>query len=258
MPLKKYFYWSLGFHGGILLLLIVLPSFSPFGKWNRFHEDKVVWVQLPKGSSNEFGSPLKRSIGLPQTTIAEQKKALESPPSGEKKFSMTYKKQNLKKTPPKRPGQPDSRVDDALARIQRQVATKKAEPEAAQVPETRPGGFTIGTGTGPYVSPDDPEYVFYQAKIRKRIMDEWILPLKYADEGMGLICQIIVHINDQGEVVETEWEQRSNNPTFDLSALRAIERSSPLDVPPERLKYEVFNEGFIVEFKPTTTENVAP
>lgn len=156
------------------------------------------------------------------------------------------------KTPPprRRANSNDSRMKEALARIEKQMSPKAAAPEAAQIQDAPPGGFTIGNERGTYVSPDDPEYVLYQAKIRQRIMNEWILPLKFVEEGLGLICKITVHMNDQGEVVEKEWEQRSGNESFDLSAMRAIERASPLDIPPDRLKYEVFNEGFIVEFKP--------
>lgn len=257
-PFRKYLYWSLWAHLAVFLLFI-LASYLP-GTRTRLHQDKIVWVTLPKGTTDTIGSPLKKSEGLPKTTIQEQKKALESPPRGEKKPSMTYKapefrKQKKNEPPvPKKPGHPDSRIENALARMQKEAAKKKAEPEAAQVPDAPPGGFTYGTNTGKYVSPDDPEYVMYQAKIRKRIMDEWIIPLKFTGQemgqGMGLISKIVVHMNDQGEVVATEWEQKSGNPAFDLSAIRAIEKASPLDIPPERLKYEVFNEGFIIEFKP--------
>ncbi len=254
-------------HAAGALLLITSP-YLPF-KAYTIRKDKIVWVSIPKGTTDTWGSPMKKSEGLPKTTIQEQKKALESPPIGEKKSVMTYtpptaKTQPLtkptppKKPVPKRPGHPDSRIQNALARIAKEVATKEAPPEAGQVPETQAGGFTFGTTTGPYVSPDDPEYVLYQAKIRHRIMNEWILPMKFADQALGLICQIVVHINEKGDVVQKEWEQKSGNPSFDLSAIRAIEKASPLDIPPERLKYEVFNEGFIVEFKPSTTTQTTP
>lgn len=261
-PLEKYLYWSFGLHLAAFFALLIAPSF--LGKSYHFQQEKVMWVGLPKGTSNTLGSPLKKSKGLPQSTIEEQKKALESPPAGEKKHSMTYtppKPLVKKPTPPRRPGHPDSRIENALARLQKQVATKQVEQEAAQVPETQAGGFTFGSAGANYVSPDDPEYVIYQAKIRQRIMDQWILPMKYTDQALGqdlgLICRIIVHINDKGDVSETEWEWKSGNPSFDLSALRAIGKSSPLDIPPERLKYEVYNEGFIVEFKPTAATQTA-
>ena len=256
LSFRKYLYWSFGLHCTAFLILTV----SPFLPKHSFRQEKIVWVTLPRGAANQWGTPVKKSEGLPKTTIQEQKKALESPPAGEKKPQWTYKPPEAARkppapAPPKRPGHPDSRIEEALARAQKQVAMKKAEPEAAQVPETRPGGFTYGTATGPYISPEDPEYVMYQAKIRQRIMNEWIMPLKLADEALGLICKIVVHINSQGDVMETEWDQKSGNPSFDLSAMRAIEKASPLDIPPDRLKYEVFNEGFTVEFKPQMQQN---
>lgn len=244
----------------MLVLLMIAPAL--FGKKIQFNQEKVVWVNVPLGTADQIGTPLKKATGLPKTTIQEQKDALQSAPSGKKKSSMTYKTpQTEKKTTPPVPtreGNPKSRIDDALSRMQKKVALKKAIPEAAQVPDAPPGGFTFGSANGPYVSPDDPEYVMYQAKIRQRIMSQWVLPMKYADGGMGLICRIIVHMNDRGEVVETEWETKSGNPSFDLSAERAVQKASPLDIPPERLKYEVYNEGFIVEFKPQSATAVVP
>jgi len=241
-------------------MLLIVPSF--LGKPIKFQQEKVVWVNVPLGSADLPGTPLKKAQGLPKTTIQEQKEAMESPRSGQKKSSMTYtpKSAQTKKQAevPKREGHPNSRIDDALSRMQKKVAMKKAIPEAAQVPDAPPGGYTFGSPNGPYVSPDDPEYVMYQAKIRQRIMTQWILPMKYAEAGTGLICRIIVHINDRGEVTETEWDSKSGNPSFDLSAQRAVEKSSPLDVPPERLKYEVYNEGFIVEFKPQAAAAAVP
>lgn len=261
LSLQRYIAWSFGLHLAAFAVLLIAPFF--LGKPYRFRQEKVVWVNVPFGTTDQIGSPLKKSEGLPKTTIQEQKEAMQSPPTGQKKSSMTYTppKTEAKKPPtavPKKEGHPNSRIDDALSRMQKKVAMKQAPPEAAQVPETQPGGFTFGSPDAPYVSPDDPEYVLYQAKIRQRIMGQWILPMKYAEAGMGLICRIIVHINDRGEVVETEWEQKSGNPSFDLSAMRAVEKASPLDIPPERLKYEVFNEGFIVEFKPQAAAATAP
>ena len=245
---RKYLYWSLGLHLACFFFFLISPTL-PFFKASHFRKDKIVWVSLPQGVTNELGSPMKKAEDLPKTTIQEQKKAIESPPAGENKPSMTYEPP---KSAEKKPGEPKSPIEEALAHI-KNTAVKKVEPEAAQVPNAKPGGFTFGTATGTYVSPTDPEYVMYQAKIRQRIMTEWILPLKYTDANLGLVCKIVVHVNDRGELVQTEWEQRSDNPSFDASALRAIEKAAPLDVPPERLKWEVYNEGFTVEFKPQSS-----
>ena len=249
-PLKKYLLFSLTFH----VVFLIIFSSNLF-HWN--HSPKisdVTWVTLPRGTSNQLGSPMKKSQGLPKTTIEEQQKALESPPPGQKKSEMTYEpdpktqKPDPKKPVPRNPGAPDSRIDDAIARMAKEAAKKKAEPEAAQIDNQTPGGFIHGSDKGQYVSPNDPEYVMYQAKIFQRVMNEFIVPQKF--EGEPISCKIIVHINEKGDVSMTEWEQKSGNESFDMAALRAVEKASPLDIPPERLKYEVFNEGFSMEFKP--------
>ncbi len=251
-PFKKSIYYSLGLHAAIFIFFVIGPFPDFFGHRPLKKED-IVWVNLPKGTTNDFGTPMKKSEGLPKTTIQQQKQTLESAPSGRKTTEMTYqKKAEKKKTPqpPKKQGLPDSKVEDALSRMKRLAAKQPAAPEAAQIPDGQPGGFTFGNTTGPYVMPNDPEYVIYQAKIRQRIMNEWIIPMKFTEQEMGLLCRINVHINERGEVVKTEWETQSGNPSFDQSALRAVEKASPLDIPPDRLKYEVLNEGFVVEFKP--------
>ena len=255
-PLQRHLYWSFSLHIGVFLLILISPFFP---KTSSFRHEKIVWVSLPKGGSNQFGHTIKKSEGLPKTTIQEQKKALESPPKGQKKSEMTYTvpKTRLGKETQKK-GEADSRIEEALSRVQRQIAMKKMVPEAAQIPQAQPGGFVYGSPKGPYLSPEDPEYVLYQTKIRQRIMNEWILPLKYAEGDFGLICRIIVHMNERGEVVQTEWDKKSGNPSFDLSAMRAIEKASPLDIPPERLKYEVIQEGFIVEFNPRAAQKASP
>ena len=235
--------------------MAVGPFSSIFGT-HSFKKEEIVWINLPKGTTNDFGIPVKKSEGLPKTTIQEQKKTLESAPRGQKTTDMTYQQKKtdkkIKQDVPKKPGLPDSKVEDALSRM-RQLAKKNAVPEAAQVPEGQQGGFTFGNTTGQYVMPNDPEYVIYQAKIRQRIMNEWIIPTKFTEQPTGILCRLIVHINEKGEVVKTEWETQSGNPSYDQSALRAVEKASPLDIPPDRLKYEVLNEGFVVEFKPQTS-----
>ncbi len=281
--MQQYLYWSCALHAAVFLAFIIAPVLN-LSK-HKLSQEKIVWVNIPKGTAEQWGSPVKKSTALPKTTIQEQKKALESPPVGvPNPAQMTYappiaqplpklptpeKVEPQKKIPPvkevpktakppRRTGHPMSRIDQALARMQKEVSTKKAEPEAGQVPEEQAGGFSIGNTTGAYVPPNDPEYVLYQMKIRKRIMDQWIVPLKFTQEAMGLICRITVHINAEGEVVQKEWDQHSGNEAYDLSAMRAVERASPLDVPPDRLKPEVLNEGFSVEFRPQAAGQTSP
>ncbi len=258
-PLKKYLYWSLGLHVGVALVLLFVPGL--FSGFRPNKKDKVVWVSVPLGTANQLGSALKKSSALPKNTIQQQKEALQAQRSGQKAPTMTQSQPKLPAPPkvPSRPGNPDSRIESALDRMKKKVAANKpVEQTAAQVPETQAGGFEFGSPNATGLSPDDPEYVLYQAKIRQKIMSQWIVPLKFVEEGSGLICRIVVHINETGEVTQTEWELKSANPSFDLSAERAVQKASPLDIPPERLKNEVFHEGFIVEFRPQAAAGTSP
>lgn len=264
--LQKYLVYSLVIHGFIVLLFAASP-YLPFHE-KILKREKIVWISLPKGFGDKIGIGLKKAKGMPQTTIAESKKPLGLPPEpARKKGAMTYtppekKKEKAKvkklkeadkavapKPKKKKRDKLDERMKKALAKIEADTTTRP--PEAAQIPkELEEGGVPFGSATGPYVSPDDPIYVLYQAKVRHEIMEAWVLPLSYIGKEIPYSCEITVKIDQNGRVIRTKFESRSGNEAFDQSALRAIHQASPLDRPPEKLKMEAVKEGFLVEFDP--------
>jgi TonB family protein len=259
--LRKYMGVSLLVHVLLVVILVATPALGPSKK--PFKREKIVWVRIPKGLDDKIGVGLKKAKGMPKTTIAESKKPIEVPPPSKEKKEMTYK-EVPKELPPMGPTKPvvkkkkvkkkrkpkyKSATEKALARISESAKTKV--PEAAQLPdELEEGGVPFGSETGPFVSPDDPIYVLYQAKIRKQIMDAWVLPLTFVGRDIPYSCQITVKINTTGKVVRAEFEERSGHDAFDQSAFRAIFKASPLDIPPEKLKREAFGDGFLIEFDP--------
>jgi colicin import membrane protein len=62
----------------------------------------------------------------------------------------------------------------------------------------------------------------------------------------GLVAKVRFTIAPDGEVSGIRLEQSSGNPTFDSSAMRAVERANPLPPPPARYVRE-FRE-FLIEF----------
>lgn len=200
----------------------------------------VVWMELPKGTSEEIDLKIKEAKDLPQTTIREQKEWLKKPEEVKKEKSI---QQAVKPKPKKK-----TDVEKALEALAKR---KPAPPEAAQVKE-KGEGFKYGTGTEPlHVPPTDPEYLAYQAKVRYKIIQEWIVPPAYLEGGSPPKGRLVVYISENGEITSTGWDSRSNNAAFDSSCERAVTRSSPLPIPPERLKWEAYNEGFLVEFDPS-------
>lgn len=245
----------------LVIHLLVYGFFTHVPKF-RLTKPKlnVVWVELPKGASEELDIKIRESESLPKTTIQEQKEAaklqvdeepekkpLVEPKPKEKKQALRPIQPELKpKTRPK----PKKKTDweKALAELNK---AKPAPPEAAQIKE-KGEGFKYGTSSNPLaVAPSDPEYVVYQAKVRYKIIQEWILPLAYIEGPTPPSASIVVYINKDGAILSQEWEKKSGNSSFDASCSRAIARASPLPIPPEKLEWEAFNEGFLIQFDPS-------
>ena len=277
-PLKKAVVFSAVAHLALLLTLTALPEIrNPFAE--KPIRIDVTWVELPKGSSDDIGLGLKKAEQLPLSTIEEQKKLfqpeapqqqtlkpeLTAPPQPKTEEKTAEKKPDArpqvdtskmtKETPGAKPVQrtpkTDRKIADALAKIDKQLAGRQIVPESGQVDKNM-DGYKYGTSDKPLrVLPSDPEYLKYQAMVRAKIIRAWIVPTVYSSEtGARYNARLEVIINTDGEVVSTRWSKASGNASFDQSAVRAVRNASPLPRPPERLAWEAYNEGFLVEFDP--------
>ena len=265
-PLKRPIIYSAIVHFIIVVTLSVVPGIRLplYDKPTR-----VIWVEIPKGTSDEIGLGIKKSENLPKSTIEEQKKisppeqkplqpemkppvtTVQKPPQ-EEKLTEPSKTKVAQKPPARKPmSSTDKKIANALAMINKDLTQRSAVPESAQIKDSG-DGYKYGTGNQALkVSPSDPEYLKYQATVRGRIIQEWVLPLRYVEEGGARRrCGINVIINMDGDVTSASWEQQSGDPTFDASAMRAVRKASPFPKPPDRLAWEAYNEGFLVEFDP--------
>lgn len=243
--LKRPLWISALLHLTAILFFFFVPSL-PFFKPST----KVIWVQLPKGVSEEIDLKMKEAENLPKTTLQEQKEWLKKPEETKDKKTVKAEKPKLRaiQPEPKPKPKPLTAEQKALAKLEKRM---KAPPEAAQVPE-KGEGFKYGTAMEPLrVPPSDPEYIAYQAKVRYKIIQEWILPLAYLEGDVPPKGRMIVQINQAGDIIAKAWEEKSGNAAFDASCERAVSRATPLPVPPERLKWEAYNDGFLVEFDPS-------
>jgi TonB family protein len=224
----------------------------------------VVWVELPKGTSDEIGWGIGESKGLPETTIQQQKQIAEpvqepmeafprkpAAPAIEKSVTTTARMTYQKKGAPRRRRgtRTDRKISNALAMIDRSLSDRAADPTSAPTSGQlggRGSGYKYGTGTAPLrVQPNDPEYLKYQAQVRAKIIHKWMVP----ESTIGKTsAKLIVMINMNGEVISIRWSKKSGTPAFDLSAKRAVENASPFPKPPQRLAWETYNEGFLIEF----------
>jgi len=258
--------------------IIIFSSFSiiPGAKF-PFREKPidVTWVELPRGTSEEIGMGIKESKTLPRSTIEEQKQLFQPeeqmkqtplPPTKppelakapeenktqvEPRPKMQLDDKNAKVRRADEPPKTDRRTQNALAKIDKLLKDRTVVPETAQT-NMNSEGFKYGTSNKPLkVPPSDPEYLKYQATVRYRVMREWIVPQKYTEEGGGNYnARLEVLINLDGEVTSIRWASHSGNESFDQSAMRAIKKASPFPKPPDRLAWEAYNEGFLIEFDP--------
>lgn len=143
-------------------------------------------------------------------------------------------------------------MSEALANIQTELKEREA-PAQATSPGGAPGGTgtsnvpTFGSPTGD-VNAADPGYAQYQSSVRSKIIREWIRTSSGPEGEQAIRARIQVRINASGQVISKNVLRGSGNESFDLSALRAIERASPLPPPPEAIKGEALSEGFVVDF----------
>lgn len=263
-------FYSLLAHLMVVLFIVI----SPMLPWSLSGKEKpldIVWMELPKGTGEDI-TGIQETKTLPENTIQETKeipevkdqkeptqpppqqvaKAPEKKPVEPKKNEMsdpTNKKTPPKNKEPKRAEFGDAAMKKALAKIDKQLAGGKT-PQAAQM-GGEGEGYKYGTSDKPLrISRGDPAFLKYQAQVRSKIMGNWISPGKFAEGAKIGTARVHVTISASGSVLSTRWVRRSGDGSVDESALRAIQRASPFPTPPEALKWEALNEGFLVEFDP--------
>ncbi len=140
----------------------------------------------------------------------------------------------------------EKKMDDlekALSQIERKVKNDKTSQSESILDKPEEGintfsqggkggifGMSSGIGKG---------IRLYQIKIEDAIKNNWSYPValinienKKAPEAI-----IIVTVRNDGKILKAWFKKKSNNPLFDDSVLKAIERSDPLpEFPPGYLK----------------------
>jgi len=258
-PLSRYILYSSLLHVFLFVLLLIFTFLSPY---QPLPQAKITWLQLGGGRSEEEGLPFKKSEALPQTTIEEQKKAsFEQPPPtkeivpqkeekrrvGEEKEKVVVEdkaKKEKKRAPQeasqKTPeGKQDTRIKDALAKINEDLKERSPIPEAAQVKE--------GAEGNPQGSPggDNSECSLYSARVKQRIVGNWIRLT--GGNKPPRPPKIHASINSAGLITSTQFLQKSGDLSLDSSALRAMQNSSPLPPPPANCEVAL-RGGITVQF----------
>ncbi len=134
-------------------------------------------------------------------------------------------------------------LEKALSQIERKVKNDKISQyeKALDKPEGsmntlfqggKGGIFGMSSGIGKGIQ-------LYQMKIEDAIKNNWSYPVALIDIKSKKPPEaiIIVTVRSDGKILKAWFRKKSNNPLFDDSVLKAIERSDPLpEFPPGYLK----------------------
>jgi colicin import membrane protein len=114
------------------------------------------------------------------------------------------------------------RVD--LSRVPPQAKGAARSPAAAGMPGA------AGTARVP------PEILAYARALDEKVRANWTVPELAQKEAGKLMVQMRITIEKDGRVSNVRMEKVSGNAYFDDSVRRAIQKASPLPVPPEQLR----------------------
>ncbi|MCE9625869.1 MAG: TonB family protein, partial [Deltaproteobacteria bacterium] len=214
--------------------------------------------------------PVKPSAPAKPPTPTAPKENAQVVHVGKEKEKPTPQKPNPKANPttttsstakptakPSPPTANDQQMSQALANIQNELKDRDSQAQQQRTNEASSGGIPGGDAQGhvpAFGNPNgeitgaDPGYAQYQSSVRGKIIREWVRTGASPDGEQAIRTRIQVRINASGQVISKSVVKSSGDESFDLSALRAIERASPLPPPPEGIKSEALSEGFVVDF----------
>lgn len=169
-------------------------------------------------------------------------KTPEAPPSAEREFSEKIRQMREERAT-------GSKVRQAVEEIQREKAIRTAvrgigeraahrvDLSGVRTPQkgaSRPGATGMPGATG--TARVSPEILAYARALDEKVRANWTVPELAQKEAGKLMVQVRITIEKDGRVSNVRMEKVSGNPYFDDSVRRAIQKASPLPVPPQQLR----------------------
>ncbi len=125
-----------------------------------------------------------------------------------------------------------SAVRQVGERVAHRIDLSAARPSPQRAAQAPAAGMSGAKGKARM----PPEYLAYFRLLDEKIRSNWTVPEITAGEKEKLMVQLRIVIEKNGQVSQVRMEKSSGNPYFDDSVRRAINKASPLPVPPEQLR----------------------
>ena len=240
---------SLLFHMVIFAAILFVPDYVPYRRISGAAVYEVNLVEMPVRARS---APRKAAaVGVEkgvilskETPAAERIRPVSKPEGKEKKVVIGKRvvkrkkpeKSQVKKRKRKPKVSPSRLIDRAVSKIEKKVKARKSDHLAqaiskieAKARETDRGG---PAGAGPVAGIT---IRMYQLAVEEKIKSNWSYPvaLDSPKKRRDLVAIVVVKVREDGTVMKSWFKERSSNPVFDGSVLKAIERSDPLPPFPE-------------------------
>jgi len=240
----------------IILLLIALIAFRNQTIPTEQEPIDIVMVEITRGNSDELGDTPPEVQHLPENTIEEQKNPMPdakdaittaptrvetatTPPAVDSK-TMKEPEKAVKKP---QPSGVNAQMAAALAKINNQLRKHKITPQSSQTNGVE--GYKYGNTSKPTNILHMPAFIQYRAMVKAKITRE---RLNMGSDPNIKPPVININISGSGTITSKSFARRSGNASVDAAAMRAVDRASPLPVPPESIRAFVASHGFSIGF----------
>ncbi len=238
---SRFIFLSLFLHLGALSLLLFVPDPSSTRKASGPTVYEVDLVSLPADkpkASKKTVQPEKaaKKVSSPKKAVAA--KRIRAPQKEVKpviisKRTVERKKSAPKKKPaPKKPKvSPSKLIDQAVAKIKKNVRTQKKDQHLdralSNIQNRVKKSETAGSGG---TSVEGISIRIYQMEVEARIKSNWQYPvaLTSPSKRKDLVSTVVIKVSQDGTILKSWFIDRSNNAIFDASVIKAVERSDPL------------------------------
>ncbi len=233
---SHYIKLSFGLHGAILLIIFFRAVMIPSDPIDISNAIRVDMVDLPKKMAS-----LPEEAKVPEPIVtpkAELEKVEATPPPKPEAPKMPTKKEIAKAQ--------DSAINkikamSAIDKIKNEVnkeKTAKAKAEPVRGNHASAGNSLSGL--------EKLDFDRYFGDIKEKVNSNLSIPQWLA--GADLRAQVLVLIDEQGYIIKRTVLKSSNNEIFDSKVIEALDKSSPLPPPPDRLKGLLATSGITFNF----------
>ena len=242
----RFIFLSFLLHLCALSLFLFVPDSASTRKISGPTVYEVNLVNLPAAKPKTPARAVQSKAAgktVPSSKKAVAAKRISTPPKKDKPVVIGKRTVERKKSVPKKPPKtkkpkvsPSKLIDQAVAKIKRNVKTKKKDQHLdraisniqnrVQKSETAGSGGTSVEGIAIRI---------YQMEVEERIKSNWQYPvaLTSPSKRKDLVATVVIKVRQDGTILKSWFIDRSSNAIFDASAIKAVDRSNPLPPFPE-------------------------